>query len=75
MIGSRAKTKAAIDVLLDTHANPAIASLAGAMITLPETDELLDQQLGEWAILLLSLRSDNATPLEIVEHEAATEAS
>lgn len=71
MSGSRAKTKAAIDILLDTHANPAVASLAGAMITLPETDELLDTQLGEWAILLLSLRSDDATPLEVVERAAA----
>jgi len=71
MRGSREKTREAIETLLEAHANPAMACLLAPMVTLPDTDELLDQQLADWAGLMCSLRSDTATPLEVVEREAA----
>lgn len=73
MQGSREKTKIVIEALIDEKLPPAFAAFAAAQITLPNSDQELDQQLADYASMCLQLRSDDATVLEVTERAASVE--
>lgn len=66
--GSREKCREAIDEILAEKVGAAMSCLIAPQITLPDTDEELDEKIVEWCGLMLQMRSDDATPAEVILH-------
>jgi hypothetical protein len=66
MIGSREKSRAAIEAYLDAN-YPTMACLIAPQVNLPDSDQALDDELERYARLFISLRSDDAKPLEVTD--------